>query len=154
MTAMGGKQTLVGYPSAMNKLLHPLIALALIASGCTTSPRDTVGAAAATAFSPMQLITSIDAYKGRTVTVAGYFTYVVDTRALWENENAHRDAEQLRKGSWDKCITIYPTSGQVRQFDGRRVHITGKATVIEKDDIRSLWTCNAVALEDAVITLG
>ena len=102
----------------------------------------------------MQLISSIAAHKGRTVTVAGYFTYVVDTRALWENESAHRDAEQLRTGSWEKCITIFPTNGQVRQLNGRQAHITGKATVIEKDDIRNLWTCNPVALEDAVITAG
>jgi hypothetical protein len=138
----------------MTELFLRFIALALITSGCTTSSRDTIGAGAATALSPTQLITSIGAHKGRTVTVAGYFTYVVDTRALWENENAHRDAEKLRKGSWDKCITIYPTRGDARQFNGRRVHITGKATVIEKGDIRSLWTCNPVALEDALISLG
>jgi hypothetical protein len=88
------------------------------------------------------------------VTVAGYFTYVTDTRALWENERAHRDAEHFRKGSWDKCITIYLSSAKARQFSGHQVLITGKATVIAKHDIRSFWTCNPIALEDAVITPG
>jgi hypothetical protein len=102
----------------------------------------------------MQLIATIDAHRGQTVTVTGYFTYVTDTRALWENEAAHRDAEQLRKGSWDKCITIYPSGATVKQFNRQHVRISGKATVIDNDDIRSLWTCNSVALEDAVITRG
>jgi hypothetical protein len=102
----------------------------------------------------MQLIATIDAHTGKRVTVTGYLTSVVDTRALWENEGAHHDAEQLRKGSWDKCITIYPTSRIARQFNGRRVLITGKVTTIAKDDMRSLWTCNPVALEDAVVTPG
>ena len=102
----------------------------------------------------MQLIATIDSHKGQTVTVAGYFTSMVDTRALWENESAHHDAEKLRKGSWDKCITIYLTNGVARQFNGHHVHITGKATIIGRDDIRSFWTCNPVALEEAVITSG
>lgn len=101
----------------------------------------------------MQLIATTDDHKGRTVTVAGYFTDVTDTRALWENANAHRDAEQERKGSWEKCITIYSSRVGVRHFNGRHVRITGKATVMGKDDMRSLWTCNPVALEDATITL-
>jgi hypothetical protein len=118
------------------------------------SPHQGVGTAAASTLTPMQLIATIDAHKGQTVTVAGYFTYVVDTRALWENESAHHDAKQLRKGSWDKCITIYPATGTARQFNGHRVHVTGKAAIVGKDDIRSFWTCNPVSLEDAVITLG
>lgn len=137
-------------------MLQPLMILALLTPGCANSPQHPVGAVNAGVLTPMQLIATIDAHKGQTVTVAGYFTYVVDTRALWENEDAHRDAQKLRKGSWDKCITIYPSIriDRQRQFNGRRVRITGKAVVIEEDDIRSLWTCNPVALEDAVITIG
>lgn len=135
----------------MARLPVPVLALAIAVSGCTTSPHS-VGSVAAQALTPMQLIATIDAHRGRTVTVSGYFTYVTDTRALWEDEAAHRDAEHLRKGSWDKCITIYPSSANARQFNGLHVQITGKATVIGKGDIRSLWTCNSVALEDAVIT--
>ncbi len=100
----------------------------------------------------MQLIATIDARQGQTVSVSGYFTYDTDTRALWESEAAHRGAEQLRKGSWDKCITIYPSSAEARRLSGWHVQVTGKATVIGKDDMRSLWTCNEVALEDAVVT--
>ena len=151
MSAMGGKRPFVGYCSAMGRPLYPLIALALVSPACAAS-LDGVRPAAATILSPTQLIATIGSQRGRTVTVAGYFTYKVDTRALWENESAYRNARRLLKGSWDKCITIYPASGGVRRFNGRRVHITGKATVIEKDDMRSFWTCNPVTLEDAVIT--
>lgn len=136
----------------MKRLSLPFLALAFAVSGCTTSSPRSMRSPAANALTPMQLITTIDAHRGQTVIVSGYFTYVTDTRALWENEAAHRDAEQLRKGTWDKCITIYPSSAKTQQFNGLHVQITGKATVIGKDDIRSLWTCNPVALEDAVIT--
>ena len=139
----------------MNRLSKSHIVLALLATGCTTAPRHPVSSTGANVLTPMQLIASIDAHKGRTVTVTGYFTYVVDTRALWENEDAHRDAQRMRKGSWDKCITIYLPSMRIdrqRQFNGHRVRITGKAVIIEEGDFRSLWTCNPVALEDAVMT--
>ncbi|MFL6851010.1 MAG: hypothetical protein ACJ8EH_09170 [Sphingomicrobium sp.] len=133
---------------------HLLLACAFVTSGCAALPHQTMVTSSASILTPMQLIATIGAHKGETVTVAGYFTSVVDTRALWETESAHRNAEQLRKGSWDKCITIYPTSGLARQFNGHRVHITGNATIIGKDDFRSSWTCNPVALENAVITPG
>jgi len=29
------------------------------------------------------------------------------------------------------------------------VRVTGNATVIERDDMRTLWTCNQVAVEEA-----
>jgi hypothetical protein len=102
----------------------------------------------------MGLIASIDAHRGQQVTVTGYFTYVSDTQALWENEAARRDAEQAREGSWEKCITIYASAAKARRFNGMHVRITGNATVIDKDDLRSFWTCNPVAIEDAVITRG
>ena len=137
----------------MKRLSLPFLMLGLASPGCTTAPPQS-GAAASNVLTPMELIASIDARRGQTVTVSGYFTYVTDTRALWQNEAAHREAEQLRKGSWDKCITIYPSSTKAKRFNGMHVQITGKATVIDKDDMRSLWTCNQVALEDAAITLG
>jgi hypothetical protein len=139
----------------MNRLLQPLTLAALFTSGCANPP----GHAAAppmNVLTPTQLIATIDGHKGQSVTVDGYFTYVVDTRALWENEGAYLDAKQQRKGEgvdyWTKCITVYPSDGAVRQFNGHRVRVTGKATIFEKDDIRSFWTCNQVALEEAVIT--
>ena len=137
----------------MNRLAHALLVLALATSGCALSHQPVV-AAPASYLTPMQLVATIDTHKGQTVTVVGYFISMVDTRALWENEDAHQDAQCLRKGSWDKCITIYPSSGVARQFSGHRVRITGRATVIGNNDIRSFWTCNPVAIEEAVITPG
>jgi hypothetical protein len=136
----------------MNRLRLVFLAIPLVASGCATS-REPAKIANSNDLTPMQLIATIDTHKGQTVTVVGYFVSVVDTRALWENEAAHQDAKRLRKGSWDKCITIYLSSGVARQFSGHRVRITGKATTIGNDDIRSFWTCNPVALEDADIAL-
>jgi hypothetical protein len=110
----------------------------------------------AVVLTPTELIDAIAREKGRSVTVEGYFTYLTDTRALWENEDAYLDAQDERKGDnvdyWAKCITIYPRSGAARALTGHRVRVTGKATIIEKNDVRSFWTCNQVAVEDAVIT--
>jgi hypothetical protein len=135
------------------KLHYLLIALLAGTSACANSPGDAVGVAQL-ALTPMGLIANIDAHKGQTVIVAGYFTSLPDARALWENESAYRDAEELREGSWDKCITIYPASANAGHLIGQYVRFTGRATVIEKNDIRSFWTCNPVALEDAVIVPG
>jgi hypothetical protein len=129
----------------MNRLSLLPVALAVVMWGCSNLAPRTIVSPVASVLTPMLLIETIDAHRGQTVTVSGYFTYVTDTQALWQNESAHREAEQLRKGSWDKCITIYPSTSKARQFNGRHVQITGKATVIGKDDMRSLWTCNPVA---------
>jgi hypothetical protein len=137
----------------MDKLAYPLIALTFLTQGCTIGMAN-VQSATTSALTPMQLIATIEAHKGQAVTVVGYFTYATDTRALWENEAAHRDAEHLREGSWDKCITIYPSDPHARRFTGRHVHITGKVALIDRKDIRSFWTCNPVAVENAIITLG
>jgi len=89
--------------------------------------------------------------------VTGYFTWRTDTRVLWEGPDALLDAEQQRRGEgynyWSKCVTVYPASANARRLSDRLVRVTGKVAIIESDDIRSLWTCNPVALEDAVITL-
>lgn len=93
---------------------------------------------------------------GETVTLRGYFTWRTDTRALWESRDAQLDAQKQRKGEgfdyWAKCVTIY-AAGDARRFSDHLVRVTGKVAAIGKNDMRSMWTCNAVALEDAVITL-
>ena len=105
---------------------------------------------------PTGLIATAEARKGQTATLVGYFTWRTDTRALWENREAHLDALRERRGTdydyWAKCVTIYPAS-DARRLSDRLVRVTGKVTVIAENDIRSGWTCNAVALEDAIITL-
>jgi hypothetical protein len=107
-----------------------------------------------TSITPVQLISQSRTLQGQRVVVRGYFTSATDTRALWESETAALDARQQRLGSnvdyWAKCITVYPEMASSR-FNRRLVVVTGTVAVIEKEDARSLWTCNAVALEDAVI---
>ncbi|HEY0312216.1 MAG TPA: hypothetical protein VGC56_06940 [Allosphingosinicella sp.] len=129
--------------------------VALWSSGCQHSPRAVLQAERTEALTPTALIATAHARRGQTVTVVGYFTWRTDTRAFWENRDADLDAEHERKGSgfdyWAKCATIYPLR-DLRRLSDRQVHITGKVTVIREDDMRSLWTCNAVSLEDAVIT--
>lgn len=109
-----------------------------------------------TQLTPTKLLATAKSRVGGTVTVSGYFSYVVDTRALWESRSAYLDAKLQRRGSkadyWAKCITIYPRLGNVRQYNGKRVRITGEIAVIKSDDIRSFWTCNSVALENATIS--
>ena len=101
-----------------------------------------------------QLISQSGMLQGQRVAVQGYFTSATDTRALWESETAASDANEQRLGPnvdyWAKCITIYPDAASSR-FNRRSVIVTGQVVVIEKDDARSLWTCNAVALEHAII---
>ncbi|HEX8374200.1 MAG TPA: hypothetical protein VF606_03365, partial [Geminicoccaceae bacterium] len=108
------------------------------------------------ALTPTDLIATAEARRGQTVTLVGYFTWGTDTRALWQSRDAHLDAQHERKGQgfdyWAKCVTIYP-AGDMRRLSDRRVRVTGKVAVIGKDDMRSPWTCNAVALEDAVFSL-
>jgi len=109
-----------------------------------------------TQLTPTKLAETGKSRVGQTVTVSGYFSYVADTRALWESRSAYLDAKLQRRGSkadyWTKCITVYPELGNVRQFNGKRVRITGRIVVVGSDDIRSLWTCNSVALEKAIIS--
>lgn len=107
-----------------------------------------------TSMTPVQLISQSGMLQGQRVAVQGYFTSATDTRALWESETAASDANEQRLGPnvdyWAKCITIYPDAASSR-FNRRSVIVTGQVVVIEKDDARSLWTCNAVALEHAFI---
>ncbi len=87
--------------------------------------------------------------------MVGYFTWRTDTRALWETEDAYLDVRDGRNGAgfdyWAKCITLYPSSGAAGRLSDRLVRVTGTVTIIGDDDIRSFWTCNRVALENAVI---
>jgi hypothetical protein len=103
---------------------------------------------------PVQLISQSSMLLGQRVAVRGYFTSATDTRALWESEAAALDAREQRLGSnadyWANCISVYPEVVSSR-FNRRLVVVTGTVAVIEKEDGRSLWACNAVALEDAVI---
>ena len=134
------------------KLLSIGIALCLF--GCVLQPNARMNADAIGTLTPTDLIRTAETRIGRTATVVGYFTWRTDTRALWEDRDAHRDAEGERKGPdvdyWAKCVTIYPAN-DARLLSNRRVRVTGKVTIIGKDDIRSNWTCNAVALEDALV---
>jgi hypothetical protein len=128
---------------------------ALWLSACEHSPHAVQQTERIDALTPTTLVATAEARRGQTVTLVGYFTWRTDTRALWENRDAHLDAQQERKGQgfdyWAKCVTIYP-AGDVRRLSDRQVRVTGKVAVIGKNDMRSLWTCNAVALEGAVIT--
>ncbi|HEX3423968.1 MAG TPA: hypothetical protein VHS33_11295 [Sphingomicrobium sp.] len=111
---------------------------------------------ASTVLTPMQLIAAAQARSGQMITVVGYFTWRTDTRALWQDRDAYLDAEHERRGDkfdyWAKCVTIYQRDARAREFSDRLVRITGKVVIVRDDDERSLWTCNRVALEDAVIT--
>ena len=107
-------------------------------------------------FTPTKLIEAAQTHSGEIVTVRGYFVSRTDTRALWESRDARLDAEQNRKGQnfdyWSKCITVYPRDGsRARKASNKTVLLRGRLAVISHDDMRSLWTCNSVALEDAVI---
>ena len=91
--------------------------------------------------------------QGKIVRVRGYYTARTDTRALWQDKEARLDVEQERLGplhehnDWDKCITVYPRKNL--GITDASVELEGRLVIIERDDIRSLWTCNAVSLEDA-----
>jgi hypothetical protein len=136
------------------KLLPLILSLGLVA--CAPSFHFRPAGPATLSVTPVQLISQAGALQGQRVTVRGYFTYVTDTRALWESEEAAFDAREQRLGPdvdyWAKCITVYPDGIESRPFDRHSVMVTGNVAIIDKSDIRSLWTCNAVALENAVVT--
>ena len=129
-----------------------LLRLAVVGglSACAHTER-----AANDGLTPTGLIAIAEQHRGQTATVVGYFTWRTDTRALWESRDAHLDALRERKGAdydyWAKCLTIYPL-GDARRLTDRRVRVTGKVVIVADNEIRSLWTCNRVALQDAVIT--
>ena len=126
----------------------------LCLSACARSSEAGLQAERIDAITPLNLIATAEARRGQTATLVGYFTWRTDTRALWENRDAHLDAQRERRGEdydyWAKCVTIYPAT-DARRLSGRRVRVRGTVAVIAQDDIRSLWTCNAVALENAII---
>ena len=127
-----------------------LVALAL--SACAAKPSVNAQTAVLT-LTPVEAIARAPELKGQTVRMKGYFTARTDTRALWENKDAWLDADQQRLGSyaehnyWDKCVTVYSKNPiGIREGD---VELEGRLIVVEKNDMRSLWTCNAVSIEDA-----
>lgn len=101
---------------------------------------------------PTELIATAEARNGQIVTVEGYFTWRTDTRALWESRDAYLDAEQERKGAgfnyWARCVTVYQSNASARRVTDRLVRITGRVVILPED---TLWACNQVAIEDAVI---
>lgn len=133
-----------------------LLIVALAAAACAPSVKSGHRQLEDVSLTPVQLISQVEALQGQRVTVQGYFTYVVDTRALWESKTDHLNAREQRLGPdadyWAKCITVYLDGMAAGSFNGRSVMVTGNVVVIDKDDFRSLWTCNAVALENAVIS--
>lgn len=137
--------------TAFSKLMLVYAVIGLAA--CAHPPKPNL-AQTTTSMTPVQLISQSGTLQGQRVAVRGYFTSATDTRALWESETAASDASEQRLGPnvdyWAKCITIYPDAASSR-FNRRLVVVTGQVVVIEKDDARSLWTCNAVALEHAII---
>lgn len=133
-----------------------LLFIALEVAACAPALEPSRDQLTTASLTPVQLISQVEALQGQRVTVQGYFTYVVDTHALWESRTDHLSAREQRLGPnvdyWTKCITIYPDGMAAASFNGRSVMVTGNVVVIDKDDFRSLWTCNAVALENAVIS--
>jgi hypothetical protein len=132
------------------------IAVGVCLAGCGASPMlDRHGTRPAT-LTPTELIATAEARRGQRLTLTGYFTWRTDTRALWESRDAHLDAEQERNGPefdyWSKCVTIYPASPRAKRLSGRQVRVTGRVAIIAEPDPRSLWACNRVALEEAVVT--
>ena len=125
-------------------LVLETIAVALAA--CVHSPPRTA------ALTPAELIATAVARNGQTVTVEGYFTWRTDTRALWENREAYLDVEGERKGAgydyWTRCLTIYQSSARARHLTDRLVRVTGRVAILPQN---TLWACNRVAIEDAVI---
>ena len=130
------------------------VGVALWLSACAHLSKAGLEVEPINALTPTDLIETAEARRGQTATLVGYFTWRTDTRALWENRDAQLDAQRERKGRdfdyWAKCVTIYPAS-DARRLSDRRVRVTGKVVIIGENDIRSGWSCNAVALEDAII---
>jgi hypothetical protein len=132
------------------------VALGLSLAGCAASSMVGRQSEAREALTPTELIATAEARQGEIVTLTGYFGWRTDTLALWDSRGALVDAEQERRGAkfdyWSRCVTVYPASGSARRLSDRRVRVTGKVTIIHRDDIRSLWTCNRVALEEAMVS--
>jgi hypothetical protein len=122
-----------------------LIATALALFGCATGPRRPP-----IAITPVELSAQGRQIEGRTVMVSGYFRYDTDTRALWQSREAYRDVATWRHGRdfnyWSQCITVYSSGPDLSRFAGRYVRFTGRVEIVPEDDVRSLWTCNEVAL--------
>jgi hypothetical protein len=127
-----------------------LIALGLIS--CATQP-GVDAQAASIALTPLEAIARAPELKGQTVRLKGYFTARTDTRALWQDRDAWLDADQQRLGSyaehnyWDKCVTVY-SQKPIGIREGN-VELEGRLVVVGRNDMRSLWTCNAVSIENA-----
>jgi hypothetical protein len=137
-------------------LKHALAAATLALCACAQSPVVENRAQLTPALTVTELIATAETRVGQKVTLVGYFTFRTDTRALWLDHEAYLDVKQQRRGTdfayWSKCVTIYPRLAGASRFSDRVVRITGKVAIINKDDMRSFWTCNPVALEDATIT--
>jgi hypothetical protein len=153
---MGGKRTFLDYEIVMTcaKTLLATTAALWMAGSAAAAGRDQ-RSSRREILTPTELIATAAARRGQTVTVTGFFTWRNDTRALWENHDARLDVEQERRGPafdyWSRCVTIYPAQTGARRLSDRSVRITGRVVIIGDDDVRSLWTCNRVALEEAVI---
>ena len=134
------------------KLPFALALAAFALSSCAARP-PAIAQSSNAALTPVAAIARAPELNGQIVRLKGYFTARTDTRALWQNKDAWLDVEQQRLGSyaehnyWDKCVTVY----SVRSFGIKEgyVEIEGRLTIIQKDDIRSFWTCNAVSIESA-----
>ena len=145
---MGGTRTSVWYSLVMGLTTRALVpgAVAVALAACVHSPPRTA------ALTPTALIATAESRNGQTVTVAGYFTWRTDTRALWENRDAWLDAAQERKGAsfdyWARCVTIYQASASPKRLSDRLVRVTGRVVILPEN---TLWACNRVAISDAVI---
>lgn len=131
----------------MGKFRLAAIMLSLAASACATTDRARPVAGQAPDLSPVELIARSAELDGRIVTVSGYFTGGVDTRALWQSKKAWFDVKYWRHGHdydyWTQCITLYNASDDInlqRLPDGP-MRMTGKVFTEQ-----GLWSCNAVSL--------
>ena len=134
----------------MLRVIFAFSLVVLVACGARPDVRPQTNTAA---ISPVEAIARASELQGKIVRVRGYYTARTDTRALWQDKEARLDVEQERLGPlhehnyWDKCITVYPRKNL--GITDASVELEGRLVIIERDDIRSLWTCNAVSLEDA-----
>jgi hypothetical protein len=132
--------------------------LAGISSSCGHSIEPERAQGEPSSVSPAELISTAEIRKGQAATVRGYFNYVTDTGALWENRDAYLDAAEQRKGVafdyWSKCISVYvPPGYYAGLFNGREVFVTGIVEIVEQKDRPGVWTCNRVELLNSTITL-
>lgn len=130
------------------------IAAALLSLGavaCAQPIRPELPQATAAVLSPVQLISRANEFNGPTVEVQGFYTSNTDNRALWESAAARLDAAERRRGPdfdyWSKCITIYSDRVNLFRYHNRNVRLTGRVTLVQPDELRHLWVCNAVSLE-------